>query len=138
MITFFFNNIIKIFTSKYIPDTLPPVVHCPENIDQFADPGKPSAVVTWNPVTATDNSGSVASLTSDHMSGSTFNIGAFDVTYTATDGSGNVGTCQFRITVIGKSSSKYMQYESKVGNDMLLASDNFYISKMTEFETRHL
>ncbi|XP_072029649.1 uncharacterized protein [Amphiura filiformis] len=81
-------------------DTTAPVVTCPADIDHFTDPGKPSAIVTWSPATATDNSGSVASLTSDYTSGSTFNIGVTIVTYRAMDEAGNVGMCTFRITVI--------------------------------------
>ena len=84
-----------------ITDREPPVVTCPADIERFTDPGQPVAIVTWSAATATDNSGSVASLTSDFNSGSPFAIGDTTVTYTAMDEAGNTGNCTFEITVIG-------------------------------------
>ena len=54
----------------------------------------------WDPVTATDNSGSVT-LTSNYQSGSAFPIGENNVVYTATDHSGNSVTSSFIVTVEG-------------------------------------
>ena len=65
------------------------------------DPDLPSAVVTWDPVIATDNSGSVT-LTSSHRSGDTFYIGDTDVVYNATDPSGNIVSRWFTVSVKGK------------------------------------
>ena len=56
--------------------------------------------VTWTPPTATDNSGMVT-LTSDNNPGHSFAIGTTQVTYNATDGSGNLATCSFNVTVVG-------------------------------------
>lgn len=56
-----------------------------------------NAVATWPPPTATDNCGVV--LTSTHLPGDVFPLGKTDVTYTATDASGNTTTCTFKILV---------------------------------------
>ena len=64
------------------------------------DPGSASAVVTWNSVIATDNSGSVT-LTSNFQSGETFSVGNTDVVFTAYDPSGNSATATFTLTVEG-------------------------------------
>ena len=64
------------------------------------DPGLASAVVSWDTVSATDNSGSVT-LTSNFQSGNAFPIGNTDVVYVATDQSGNIATISFTVTVEG-------------------------------------
>ena len=64
------------------------------------DPSLPSAIVTWDTVVATDNSGSVT-LTSNFQSGDTFPIGNTNVLYTAIDQSGNVAMSSFIVTVEG-------------------------------------
>ena len=70
------------------------------NISVNTDPGLPAAVVRWNGVTSTDNSGLVT-LTSNFQSGDTFPIGNTTVVYTAIDQSGNVATSSFTVTVEG-------------------------------------
>ena len=70
------------------------------NITTYTDPGLPFGSVTWDMVTATDNSGSVT-LTSNFRSGDEFAIGESDVWYTASDQSGNTVTMWFTITVRG-------------------------------------
>ena len=70
------------------------------NIRVNADPGLPSAVVTWEKVTSTDNSGSVT-LTSNFQSGDNFPIGNTDVVYTAIDQSGIISTVRFVVIVEG-------------------------------------
>lgn len=75
-----------------IADTIDPVIqNCPANI-VTCDPQ-----VSWTVPSVTDNCG--ATMTGSHTSGSTFPLGVTTVTYTATDGSGNVSTCSFTITV---------------------------------------
>ncbi|XP_030839157.1 hyalin isoform X4 [Strongylocentrotus purpuratus] len=77
----------------------PMISSCPPSQSVNTDNGLATAVVSWTPPTASDNSGSV-SLTSDYSSGDPFPIGSTRVTYTATDGSGNsVMTCTFDIAV---------------------------------------
>ena len=70
------------------------------NFTVNTDPGLPSAVVTWDTVTATDNSGYIT-LTSNYQSGDSFTIGITDVIYTAMDPSGNLATTAFKIFVNG-------------------------------------
>ena len=70
------------------------------NIRVNTDPGLPSAIVTWDPVSVTDNSGSTT-LTSNFQSGNAFPIGITNVVYTATDPSGNIITTSFTVTVEG-------------------------------------
>jgi hypothetical protein len=81
-----------------VVDTTPPVITCPGNIvtDATASDG---AVVSFAP-TASDNC-SVASVTSNPASGSTFAIGDTTVTCTATDTAGNQATCTFTVHVKG-------------------------------------
>ena len=51
----------------------------------------------------TDNSGAAPFLTSNPQRGSPFSVpGSYEVTYTASDLSGNVATCSFRITLKSK------------------------------------
>eukprot|EP00057_Strongylocentrotus_purpuratus_P000451 XP_001176748.2 PREDICTED: hyalin [Strongylocentrotus purpuratus] len=77
----------------------PMISSCPPSQSVNTDNGLATAVVSWTPPTAWDNSGSV-SLTSHYSSGDPFPIGSTQVTYTATDGSGNsVMTCTFDIAV---------------------------------------
>ncbi|XP_072169503.1 uncharacterized protein [Diadema setosum] len=80
-------------------DTTGPVVTCPPNIVSTVELGVTSTAVTWNLPTATDVSGVAVFQSSTHSPGSTFNIGATDVTYVYADGLGNTGSCTFRVTV---------------------------------------
>ena len=77
----------------------------PSNINHNTDAGVNFGTVSWTSPTATDNSGTVASLTSSHNSGDMFNINTTTtVTYTATDPYSNEATVSFTVTVTGKSS----------------------------------
>jgi hypothetical protein len=79
--------------------TLPVISGCPADIGPVNnDAGLCTAVVTWTAPTAGDNC-SVASFVSDHNPGDAFPVGDTLVTYTATDGSGNVATCTFHVVV---------------------------------------
>ena len=78
-------------------DTDPVIAGCPVDISVSAD-ASCEAVVSWTAPTASDNC-SVASFTSDHNPGETFSLGTTTVTYTATDGAGNVVTCSFDVIV---------------------------------------
>ncbi|HNT80480.1 MAG TPA: T9SS type A sorting domain-containing protein, partial [Bacteroidia bacterium] len=70
---------------------------CPSPVVQGNDFSQCGAVVSWTPPTAVDNC--VATVTSTHNPGDFFPVGTTTVTYTATDGCGNVGTCSFDVTV---------------------------------------
>jgi hypothetical protein len=81
-------------------DNEAPHINCPGNITLNTDPGLCSAVVSYT-VTATDNCGAVTIVTTP-PSGSTFPKGVTTVNSTATDGSGNVSSCSFTVTVLDK------------------------------------
>lgn len=81
-----------------VNDASPPVIsNCPSDIVINASENC-DAVVSWNVPTATDNC-AMASFTNSHIPGSTFPIGETEVTYTASDVSGNISVCQFKVIV---------------------------------------
>ena len=79
----------------------PNIDFCPTNITQETGHGKPTAMVTWEPPVASDNSGEHPNVICDPASGSEFTIGHGVVTCEAVDSSGNKATCSFQIGVIG-------------------------------------
>eukprot|EP00057_Strongylocentrotus_purpuratus_P018227 XP_011672701.1 PREDICTED: uncharacterized protein LOC105442361 [Strongylocentrotus purpuratus] len=82
-----------------VSDDENPVINvCPSDQNVTLDSGNATAVVTWTPPTATDNSG-YQTLTSTHNSGEYFPLGNNTVTYTSTDSAGNIGTCTFFVVV---------------------------------------
>lgn len=79
----------------YMEDNNGPMIYnCPNNIYVNASQNP----VYWTPPTAVDMCGSV-SLTSNYYPGTNFPYGTTTVTYTATDGCGNVSYCHFNVTV---------------------------------------
>lgn len=79
--------------------TLPTFSDCPADIGPApTDAGKPTAVVSWTPPTAGDNC-STPNVVPSHNPGDAFPIGITSVTYTATDGAGNIETCSFAVTI---------------------------------------
>jgi large repetitive protein len=76
----------------------PTITGCPTNIVVQADATQCSAVVTWPEITASDDCG-IASIVSTHEPGGEFPLGTTSVTYTVTDGTGNISTCTFDVTV---------------------------------------
>jgi uncharacterized membrane protein len=79
-------------------DTIPPIISVPGDI--VANATNPVGVVVTFDATATDDSG-VASVECQPVSGSVFAIGTTPVSCTATDGSGNLDTGAFHVTVRG-------------------------------------
>jgi gliding motility-associated-like protein len=77
------------------------IVGCPSNITVNAN-ASCQAVVSWAAPTFTDNC-SGGTLTSTKQPGSSFNLGSTTVSYTATDGVGNIATCSFKVIVQDKS-----------------------------------
>ncbi|XP_070549855.1 hyalin-like [Ptychodera flava] len=82
-----------------VQDTQSPVVSCPVDIIVEIDYGNTSAVVEFSGESVNDNSGATLAATCDPPSNSTFWIGENEVTCSATDAAGNVGTCNFNVTV---------------------------------------
>ena len=85
----------------YVADTESPRIrNIPIDIAQNTDPGLATAVVSWTPPTAIDNSGS-QTLVPSHTPGDSFNIGNTTVTYTSTDQSANTEVKTFTVTIQG-------------------------------------
>jgi len=94
-----------------ISDTQAPAILCPSAPSSVCVNGASKYIHSgtgWN-ATATDNCGSVSSLTyqlsgatlgsGSSLNGTTFNVGNTTVVWTATDPAGNSGVCTFTITV---------------------------------------
>ena len=82
-----------------VEDLLPPTATCPANITVNANTGGCIAIVNWTPPTFTDECDATPTVTSTHAPNSFFFFGPTQVTYTATDDAGNVGSCTFIVTV---------------------------------------
>ncbi|XP_033121132.1 hyalin-like isoform X2 [Anneissia japonica] len=107
------GNIGRCVLTITIIDNERPVVNCPSHSSNFAsresnfawsvstDRGSKFARLHWPPANATDNSGTVVSVTSNYNPGDVFGVSnaAYQITYTAIDEVGNTGYCSFFITV---------------------------------------
>ena len=80
-----------------IDTELPIISNCPIDIIVNNDNDSCGTLVSWTIPTFTDNCG--ATMVSNYNSGDYFNVGITTVTYTVTDGSGNVTLCEFNVTV---------------------------------------
>ncbi|MDX2040912.1 MAG: proprotein convertase P-domain-containing protein, partial [Acidobacteriota bacterium] len=78
-----------------VADNTPPTVTCPAPISVVGDV---PTVVNYTVPTAADNCG--ASVACVPNTGSSFPVGTTTVTCTATDGSQNMATCNFTVTVV--------------------------------------
>uniref|UniRef100_A0A8C3EX58 Sushi, von Willebrand factor type A, EGF and pentraxin domain-containing protein 1 n=1 Tax=Corvus moneduloides TaxID=1196302 RepID=A0A8C3EX58_CORMO len=79
-----------------------PRIHCPDNIETVTLEHHNSANISWQVPAAEDNSGDEVSVrvTPAFIPPFLFPIGEVDVTYTATDKSGNEASCTFHVKVI--------------------------------------
>ena len=93
------NTTTASFTITVVDNQAPIITGCPGNITVNAAQGRCDNVVNWNPPTASDNCPGV-SLSTNHISGEAFPVGATLVTYTATDHAGLTTTCSFTVTVV--------------------------------------
>jgi len=96
-------------------DTTPPEINCPDSLYVDSDPGQCGTVVYFS-VPLTDNcSGSVLSLPG---SGSFFGLGSTVVKNYGVDGSGNIDSCDFVITVYDDE-APHLDYQpdTLLGND---------------------
>jgi gliding motility-associated-like protein len=84
------------FTVTVNDNSKPVFTGCPGNVIVPAS-SVCTAIATWTAPTASDNC--TVSVLSNHNSGETFPLGTTPVTYTATDGKGNVSTCTFNVIV---------------------------------------
>jgi hypothetical protein len=93
------NTTTASFTITVVDNQPPVITGCPSNITINAANNRCDQVVNWNPPTASDNCPGV-SLSTNHISGETFQLGTTTVIYTATDHAGLVTTCSFNVTVV--------------------------------------
>ena len=85
-----------------LTDAEAPIVTCPPDQTVNNDLNLQTATVVWSTPSATDNSNTVATVTCKEESGSSFAIGETKVICTAVDQPGNMATCAFTVSVIGK------------------------------------
>jgi HYR domain/Domain of unknown function DUF11/Secretion system C-terminal sorting domain/CARDB len=79
-------------------DTIAPIFqNCPANINVTT--AGTNAVVTWAPLTATDNCSGAAVNLGNYSSGFAFPLGVSSVVFYATDAKGNRGYCNFMVIV---------------------------------------
>lgn len=120
-----------------VNDATPPTVTCPSNINMNTSS---ATVVTWTAITATDASGiangpTLVSSPSGYINGSTFPVGTYIMTYSATDNVGLSSSCSFTITVASCSVAfvpTLIANESSIVNgtilDLAFASSTAYTS----------
>jgi gliding motility-associated-like protein len=84
-----------------VEDRILPVFSCQTDDIVVSASSNCQAIVNWTSPTATDNCGS-ATVISTHSPGDNFVLGTTQVTYTATDPSGNRATCTFNVIVEDK------------------------------------
>lgn len=95
------GNSSSCITLITIEDSTPPVLQgCPENpITAVSPPDECGTEVQFGLIYPTDACGESMTLTSTHLSGDFFDVGTTEVTFTATDASGNEGFCVFDVVV---------------------------------------
>ena len=93
----------------FIDSEIPVISGTPSTQNVNTDDDSPTAIVSWTPPTASDNSGETVTLTADYGPGDTFPIGTTTVTYTATDAYGNTATSTLNVVVIGKYDSQLVK-----------------------------
>ncbi len=81
-----------------VEDKEPPLVVCSADVEVWAVSPLRHAQVTWPATTFTDNDKLIA--TDETHTPGQFNAGRYTYTATATDASGNVGSCTFLFTVL--------------------------------------
>ncbi len=94
------NKTTASFTLTVIDSQPPTITGCPGNITVNAAAGTCGAIVNWHPPTPGDNCSVGLTFTTTHIQGSVFPVGTTEVTYTATDRSGNQTFCRFNVTVV--------------------------------------
>ena len=83
---------------------------CPSDITVAAAAGQNGATVNWSDATASTtcpSGGLSVSQTGGAASGTFFQVGTYQITYTATDACGNQENCSFSVTVTGGNNNSY-------------------------------
>jgi len=87
---------------SFIDVSAPVFSNCPSNIVATADRVTTSTQVTWSHPTARDNSGFIPNITRyGKQPGDTFPAGEHNIRYLASDKTGNVAECKFKVFVLG-------------------------------------
>lgn len=132
-----YNNNRRPLCRFIVNDVTPPTVTCPANINLNTSS---ATVVTWTAITATDASGiasgpTLVSSPSGYNNGSTFPVGTYVMTYSATDNVGFSSSCSFTITVASCSAAfvpTLLANESSIINgvtlDLAFASSTAYVN----------
>ncbi|XP_071489356.1 hyalin-like [Diadema antillarum] len=94
------------YPGRSCEDSESPNITCPGDIEVAQDQGSKTANVSWATPVVVDNSGFFTEPISSPESGALFDLGNTTVTVTSRDESGNVGSCQFTVTVIGKNKAQ--------------------------------
>ena len=81
-----------------VTDLTAPVMTCPADITAEAMAYTRAAMVSFH-TTATDSVDGVVAATPDRASGTAFEVGSTNVTFTAVDSSWNYAYCTFTVTV---------------------------------------
>ncbi|MDG1262664.1 MAG: HYR domain-containing protein, partial [Flavobacteriales bacterium] len=96
------GNVTTCTQTITITDDEAPIITCPANITQTADNGTCDAIVTVDPLVATDNC-DVASIVNNYNgtddASDMYSVGTTVVTWTVTDIHGNVATCEQTILI---------------------------------------
>ena len=101
----YFRVFLFFFKDKFFSFTdvsAPVFSNCPSNIVATADRGTISTQVTWSSPSATDNSGLILNITHyGKQPGDLFLAGEHNIRYLASDQTGNVAECKFKVFVSG-------------------------------------
>ncbi|MFZ1515029.1 MAG: HYR domain-containing protein [Saprospiraceae bacterium] len=94
------TNFVTCTFTVTVNDNELPQITCPSNIVVNADAGQCSAIVTYTTPVGTDNCPSpMTTQTAGLASGAAFPVGLTTNTFKVTDGSMNMATCSFTVTV---------------------------------------
>ncbi len=75
---------------------------CPANQSITLAAGQSTAIATWEPATATDNSGIIPTITCTKTAGITLGIGTTEITCSAVDQYENTEVCYFVVEIKGE------------------------------------
>lgn len=87
-----------------VTDSTPPVPICPEDFEAGTLPSTPYGIASWSTIDVVENDVRGVTLTTiGPSSGSAlFALGDNAITIEATDPSGNKGSCNFTVTIVGE------------------------------------
>ncbi|MCB9230337.1 MAG: HYR domain-containing protein [Bacteroidia bacterium] len=114
-----------------VSDLEKPQINCPKDIQVQTQPGATTAKVEFAPATATDNcSIKEIAQTAGPKSGSEFPAGKTEITYLASDASGNTSNCTFTVNV-----AKIGKLELACPADLKVNSDPGNCTASVKYET---